>query len=420
MGVSMDGLSGALMAVESFSDGRAVLHGPGGCRNYHTALSKQSYPRSKPSDPIMFAGPYFMGQHRIPCTYLDNQEYVFGSREVLDDCVIEICSRVDGFKVFIPSPAAALIGDDINGSISRNGMEGFATAVDSSLISMPFSSSYDRTVATVLEWMDSEPMDTVEDTVNLIGLPITSPDWDIALEDLTMILSSMGIKVISAPGCGMGLKDSSPSTSAEYNVVVCCEYSKETARYYEKDYGIESISYNGGAPVGFDAILSWAMHIADRMDKNPDPVIGIVDAQKKHVYKKLSGSISSDSIRFKRFGIHADSSILLPLSKWLYDYMSMIPADLRPEPGFDDSMVASAKDFLGNIGMGRGWEPDVDVHVDYLFTDGNSAKSAEISRMCTHGVDISSPSLGRCNIIPRPVIGLQGARYILDEVSNNI
>ena len=126
-----DGFAGALMAVESFSDGRAVLHGPGGCRNYHNFMASRYYPRANTENPDRYAKRFFFGQSRLPCTYVDERDYIYGSHEKIEESLPVICSDDDSFLVFIRSPGAALIGDNITDIIDRLGYSDRAMAVES-------------------------------------------------------------------------------------------------------------------------------------------------------------------------------------------------------------------------------------------------------------------------------------------------
>ncbi len=417
--IHLDGFSGALLAAESFGDGRAVLHGPGGCRSYHTFLSSQCYPRADIGDRERFSGQYFFGQDRIPCTYIDEDDYINGSEDKIEECLPIVCGIDDGFEVFIKSPGASLIGDNVTDAIERSGYSGKAMAIEESLISQPFSRGYDRTVMTVSEWMDPPVRETRKGTVNILGLPISSNDWREALADLGSLLAMAGIEVISSPGAGCGAEGIRESAVAEYNVIVSPEYCRDTAQYYEKEHGIPAIYPDAGAPVGFDATESWAESIAIRMGKDPSAVRRHITERRRDAYRKISGTLYSQRVKCDRFSILTDSSVLYPLAVWLYGYLGMVPTCLCPDPGEDAGMVSSALSFLDRMGMRSVWNSDPSAaEADFLFTDGHTAGVQTLMGGCTKGVDIALPSLSRVNFIPRPVYGVAGSMYLLDEIFN--
>ena len=90
--------------------------------------------------------------------------------------------------------------------------------------------------------------DTVPGTVNIIGLPISARHWEDAYADLKNLISVMGLKVISSPGAGCSSEDIEKSVSAEFNIVVSPEYCVETAKLYEREYGIPAVFCKSGAP----------------------------------------------------------------------------------------------------------------------------------------------------------------------------
>ncbi|MCL2147839.1 MAG: nitrogenase component 1 [Methanomassiliicoccaceae archaeon] len=418
--ICMDGFTGALMAVESFSDGRAVLHGPGGCRNYHNFLSSLCYPRAMPADFKKYSIPYFFGQARMPCTYIDEDNYINGSEGKLDECIPVICGIDDSFDVFINSPGAALIGDNVTDAIERAGFSHKAMAIEESLISQPFSSSYDHTVRSIIEWMVPEKRDAVPRSVNILGLPISSIDWQDAVAELGSILGDMGITVVSTPGAGCSAAGVAASTSAECNVCVCPEYCRGTAEMYEREYGIPTIFSDTGAPVGFDAVQHWARNIAAAMGADPSKVDARVRSARERAFKRIKGSMQARRVRCTRFTAMADSSVVFPLTKWLYDYLCMVPASISVDPGEDSGMVSSLTGFLGGIGLRDAWNSDPAQRVDYMFSDGHTAESRVMLGGCKKGIEVAMPTLYRVNFIPRPVYGINGAMYLLDEIFSGL
>ena len=418
--ICMDGFTGALMAAESFDDGRAVLHGPGGCRNYHTFLTSVCYPRAKPTDFRRYSRPYFFSQPRIPCTYIDEDNYINGSGGKLEECIPEICNIDESFDVFINSPGAALIGDNITDAIERAGFSDRAMAIEESLISLPFSSSYDHTVSSIIKWKAPKKKDTIPNSVNILGIPISSIDWRDALAELELMLNDMGITVISSPGAGCNSEKLAESTAAEYNVCVSPEYCRRTAELYEKEYGISTIFSEMGAPVGFDAIACWAENIGKAMNADASKVDERIRKAKECVFKRIKGSLYSRRIKCSSFTIMTDSSVAYPLTKWLYEYLSMMPVSISVDPGEDSRMASSLTGFLAGVGLKETWNSDPAQNVDLMFTDGHTAESQMIIETCRKGIGIAMPTLYRINFIPRPIYGISGSMYLLDEIFSGL
>ncbi|MDR3075003.1 MAG: hypothetical protein LBU30_03050 [Candidatus Methanoplasma sp.] len=419
--IHMDGFTGALMAVESFDGTVTVLHGPGGCRNYHTFLSSQCYARKSPENFRKYSQKYFYWNSRMPCTYMDENDYINGADSKIEE-ILPIIKEVDGgAAVFIQSPGASLIGDNISDVIERLGYSGTALAIEESLISQPFSSSYDHTVRSIIEWKRPKRSDTVKGTVNLLGLPITTRAWEDSLEELRHMLALCGIEVMTSPGAGCPVSGIDSSADAEYNVMVCPEYGSGTADYYESEFGIPCIISDAGAPVGFDASEEWIKNICSVMGKDPSGALGYIDRHRFRAFKTIDKLVYNQRTRGVRFAVMADSSVLLPLTKWLYSYLSMVPVFLEAEPGEDTGCMRSLGEFIGCSGLGNSLGTDLAKAVPYfVFADGHMSETMRLMGVCKAGVDISAPDLSHFSFIPKPVMGALGAMYILDEVFNSL
>ncbi len=414
--IPMDGFTASILAVGSFRDGAAVLHGPGGCRNYHSFLSSQFRTDVLGASPD-FSEPYY-GQPFVPCTYIDERDYIYGSAGRLDACIAGLTGKDSRFHVIVESPAAILIGDDVRGAIRRCHSEDSVAYFGGNDASLPFPESYDRMVTEVIKWMSPEKEGIRERTVNLIGLPVISRDWPSVLEDLSSLLGSMGLRVVSSPGCGFGRSDADVSATAEFNVTVCPEYCKRISRYYEKEFGIPTIVSHAGAPVGFDSVLEWAQTIAESTGCDASPVERRISACKKRFSRVMFASLSRNEIRFRRFSVRADGSVALPLVKWLYGYLSMVPASVTLLPGAEEGHSEALQGFLTDIGVPEAFTADEFGHVSVSFADGNEATNLQNAGVCDRGIGIMAPSLSRTDVLPHPIIGLEGAMHILDEIVN--
>ncbi|MDR3283211.1 MAG: nitrogenase component 1 [Candidatus Methanoplasma sp.] len=420
-GIAVDGFTGALMAVESFDGVVTVLHGPGGCRNYHTFLSSHCYPRKEPDNYRKYSQRYFFWNARMPCTYMDENDYINGAEEKVEE-ILQAVKDVDGgVAVFIKSPGAALIGDNINDVIARMGYSGSATAIEESLISQPFSASYDRTVASILEWRRPKKRAAKKGTVNILGLPITTRSWADSLAELRKLLELCGIEVAASPGAGCSLEALDASVASEANVMVCPEYGTRTAELYEREYGIPCIVSEAGAPVGFDATEAWIVNIASRLGKDPSAALSYVASQRARAFGIIDKLIYNQRTKCCRFAVSADSSILLPLAKWLYGYLCMMPVYLKVSPGEDVACAKALSVFLEETGLGGTLTKGLAESEPYfVFADGHLAETMRLTGVCKAGVDLSAPDLSNVDFIPKPVMGALGAMYILDEIFGSL
>ncbi|MDR2620537.1 MAG: hypothetical protein LBC29_05420, partial [Propionibacteriaceae bacterium] len=109
--ITPDGLSGAIFALEGVRGAVVLLNGPTGCKFYHSSTAEAQFLKSSELDPLSYPEKLYFGQPRVPCTYLDSDDYVYGSSAKLGEALRELWERVP-FELLgiVNSPGAALIG----------------------------------------------------------------------------------------------------------------------------------------------------------------------------------------------------------------------------------------------------------------------------------------------------------------------
>ncbi|MDR2403444.1 MAG: oxidoreductase, partial [Spirochaetaceae bacterium] len=117
--ISPDGFTGALFAIEGIKDACTILNGPTGCKFYHSAISDSQFFRSPTYDPLEYTEGFYFGQSRIPSTYLDGEDYIFGSGEKLTRILKSVVKKRYRLIAVVNSPGAALIGDDLEDFLDR-------------------------------------------------------------------------------------------------------------------------------------------------------------------------------------------------------------------------------------------------------------------------------------------------------------
>jgi nitrogenase molybdenum-iron protein alpha/beta subunit len=118
--ITPDSFSGIIFALEGVSRTVVLLNGPTGCKFYHSSVSDNQTIKQFEFDPLNYPEKWYFGQPRVPCTYLDNSDYIYGSKDKLEEALAFLCDNVS-FELLciVNSPGAALIGDDLKGIAER-------------------------------------------------------------------------------------------------------------------------------------------------------------------------------------------------------------------------------------------------------------------------------------------------------------
>jgi nitrogenase molybdenum-iron protein alpha/beta subunit len=415
-----DGFVGAVMAVESISDALAFLHGPGGCRVRFMVYSSAVFPRMRLEEHDDYFVPYFYGYPRVPATYLDEYDFINGAYYKLEEGLPIIDGKRPKLVVIINSPGAGLIGDNHEKAIIEAGMRDRAIWMDEALVSMPMTEGYDHTLTEIMEHLAPERTHVDKDTVNLVGMTVLEKDWEYAVDEMRENLEAMGLKVRCVPGAGADLEQLRDSVNSEYNIVVCPEACARLCGFYESK-GVRTIRSDKGAPVGFDAVEAWYRKIAEVTGKDPSVPLAKVAKARDTIYRKFVG-MKYNALRIKglRFSIAGVSSVVRPLTEWLYTYLAVAPIGVDVDPGYDEREVECLKRFLESVDYSDSFGKELVAGSNIVLCEGITALTMSLNGECMIGIPIGQSSMGLDDVIPRPIYGVQGSLFILDEILHGV
>ncbi|MDD1729164.1 MAG: hypothetical protein LUQ50_08840 [Methanospirillum sp.] len=412
-----DGFLGALLAIEGITDARAVINGPNGCRGYPAYLSDRLYPREYSLSRRYFEELFFFGQSRIPCTYLDADDYITGSTEKLQKILPLIAEKGDTLIALINSPGASLIGDDLNRFIRQAGMDHKCLAFEDAWYSEPVSVGNDETVLALLKWLRLHPLPKVKKRVNLLGLSLYQRYWEGNAEELVHLCELMGLHVISR-WTGSTVAEIRESTAASHNLVIFPEFASKTAVWYEQKYGIPAVLSPGGAPIGFDATEQWIQSVATALKVDPAPALDHIHCQKECAFH-IIGRVSHEAsfIKGLSFGIRAPVSWALPLVTWLYTYLNMFPVSVQLFPGGDPIQRQQLTDLLMILQETSilGVDPKT-VQPDFFFSEGIFGKHLLAEGTCKSYLDLSNRMYTEIDFTRKTLLGGSGALFLLEYI----
>lgn len=415
-----DGLTGTIMALEGISDSCVLLHGPGGCRIRHMVHSSAVFPRDSETSNIDYSEPYFYGYPRVPATYLDDHDYINGAFGKLEEGFGGVRRRGPGLVAVLNSPGAALIGDDIGRAETEAGFDCPRVVLECPTASVPMTASIDSTLRAVMETLSPVRGTVRMGAVVMLGLSIIDKDWMSARDELVGYLDDMGLDVICIPGAGSSVSEMALSVEAEFAVVVCPEMCSVLSEYYA-DAGVTVIRSAAGAPVGLDATEAWIRTVADVTGCDSSRALARVSACRVRIRDRFLGMrYNSVRIRGLTFSVAGTASVVRPLTEWLYGYLAMAPAAVACDDGGDADEQSALRDFLDSIGYGDVYGLEPEAGCDVVLCDGITACTMSLNGDCRIGIPIGYSSMGLDDMIPRPVYGIGGVLYILDEILHGV
>ena len=409
-----EGFMGAVFALEGISDSVTLLNGPTGCKYYPASQSEVAYPHREDGhqafNPYKHSKKFHFSQPRIPCTFMDGNDYVMGTRGKLDEVTSSIMEDGPMMIGIINSPGASLTGEDLELDSPPNIP---VVKIVSPGYSVSAGEGFQDAILSILEVIKPEWKGRNK-TVNLVGISIWHLAWRDSIADLSRLLAMCGISINTVIGAGWSVSDIRSSGEANLNVVVHEEYCDRIVKWYEERTGMPYVST--GVPLGFDNLEKWIQAICECLDCDPQPALDEIIKKRRRVAMIISGLGSSRRPpRGYTFSVSSEASIAFTVTEFLYRYLGMIPVAV--DTGLDETFKKRFDTLFEEWGLDV--TNDVfDTPADVVLGDGCLIATMMKRNMTAGGVDISRPGLFGMNVIERPNLGLNGTMRLLDSVLN--
>lgn len=254
-------LTGAVLAIESITDAAALLNGPTGCKFYHGAIADRLLMRNDSLDPLPYSKEFYFGQARVPATYLDGHDYVFGSTEKLRRILPVVAAHGHKLIAVINTPGSALIGDDLGLFIDEARLDVPCVAIENPGFSGEMADGFEQALIRVIDHLSPPERKIESGSVNLLGISIYHKHWEGSVRELTRLLGLCGIRVNSVICAGVDVSSLSNLRSAEANVLIHSEYGAVVGSWIESRFGIKCFRHDTGAPIGFDSTREWVVGV---------------------------------------------------------------------------------------------------------------------------------------------------------------
>jgi len=412
-----EGILGISLAFEGIKDAVTIINGPTGCKSYPGWFSEHAYPcRDKDAYtdvPFKYYKKFFFTQPRVPCTYMDGDDYIMGTGSKLDEVFEEALSLKPNLIGMINSPGASLIGE----TLKLRSEKGNIVRIESPMPSIPLGTGFQETMIRILETL-SPKEHKKRKGVNLLGMSLWDLDWEDSVADLKHLLRMCGITVNTVIGAGCTVSELKNSGSAELNVIVQRDLGLDIAKWYERNLDIPYVESKMGAPIGFDALEDWILRICERLSKDPSKAMNAIKEQRERAaHVLLSLYTVHKPTMGHTFSVVARGPVAYPVTTFLYSYLGLLPAAVFT--GTDKSFEKELEGFISQNGLDVS-EDAFDTPASVMIGDGDSIASAEFRGLVYGGFDVARPGRRIVRLKERPVLGLGGTMRLLDGVMNTV
>jgi nitrogenase molybdenum-iron protein alpha/beta subunit len=413
-----DSLTGSILAIEGVRDAAVLLNGPTGCKFYHGAIAEGQLPRESSYDPLRFIDEFYFGQPRVPATYLDGDDYVFGASAKLERILPVVAAKGHALIAVVNSPGAALIGDDLDRFIHAAQLDIPCIAIESTGYSGTMEGGFQEAVIRTLESLTPPPAQVDERTVNLVGLSIAQKHWEGNIAELRRLLALCGVRVGATLCAGVNLAELSALRSARYNVIVHEEHGDAVSKWCESRLGLKTLRPCSGAPIGFDRTEDWVRSVCRALDASAQPAIEAIDAARIRAVTHIKRLNSLTGLpKGATFAIRAPGSIALPLSEWLHDYLGMVPVAIDP-PDRESLLIDDLARSLADRRCQEALHASDFGQADCVFADGATLAGVSSPPGTAYGIEVALPSGGQIDVVDKCIVGAQGSLYLLEWILN--
>ena len=415
-----DGFLGAVFAAEGTQGFRALINGPGGCRSRTQILVQEQFSEYFGDAPGCVRSPFMSRQTRVPCTFLNNQDIVFGSGDKISEGIASVVEATGDDVVLVETLGASVQVADRVSAAEKSGYGDRVVFADPDISSLSFCAGFDDTMAKIVEKINPENGDTNGRRVNILGYGAFDSDWYYGKEALRGMLSLMDIEVVSF--VGLDSKDVlGESGSADFNIMIHPECARRTAEWYSENLGIPYVEPSMGAPIGYDSIRRFLKEVSDVTDLEDDKPAAILDEDEQRMFRVLRNFDKfSGGMRCSGMALEGMPSDILPVMEWMYSLFSMVPEYVRIRRTSDPRDSEGVESFLRNVGYPDAVTAEFDPDFKAVFTDGLSADIYKVRYPKMACVGFEMPFSGVRGLTDRSLMWLNGCHFLSDAVINGM
>ena len=434
--ISPDSVTGMIFAMEGVRNAIVLLNGPMGCKFYHSTTSAHltKHPplrladgRSAEQGRVEYdvLNNWFFRQVRVPCTWLDGSDYVYGTSEKVS-AALRYFGETFRFDllVIVDSPGASLIGDELKELAARILPDKPVAVLESPGYSEHFSDGYDRAAVTLLRQMKGFSPRRAgggRPRVNLLGVSIWHRYWEGDLEELTRLLDLCGVDVNCRLCAGASVEELKRLPDADLNLLLYPEMGRDTAAFLEEAFGVPSYTF-GTPPVGFAATERAFREICDRLGTDARPLLEESERRRAACWFQLN---DLDQMHYlssaSTFAVEAMDSMALAYTAFLTEYLGLTPECVSlpgsPVPALREKLRALLQSCRAEDALTR---DILDSRAELVLADANVIAAMAVRRDAFSGVEISLPGMGYVDFVKKTHLGLRGAEFLTEQAVNGL
>ena len=425
-----------IFAMEGIRNVIVLLNGPMGCKFYHSTTSAhltkhpplrdaEGRPAERGQVEYDILNSYFFRQARVPCTYLDGEDYIYGTAEKA-----EAALRYFGEKfrfdllVIVDSPGASLIGDELKELAARTLPDKPVAVLESPGYSEHFSDGYDRAVTALLRQLP--PFGTrkargARPRVNLLGVSIWQRYWEGDLEEMKRLLDLCGADVGCCLCAGSTMEEIRSLPDADLNLLLYPEMGRETAELLREMFGTPCYVFDG-PPVGFEATEKAFREICGLLGTDPAPLLEDSGRCRAECWFQLDALDQMNYLSARSsYAIEGMDSVVWSYASFLTGYLGLVPECVSLSGSPEEALREKLRGLLRACRAEEAETRDIlESRAELVFADANVIAAHRTRTDAFSGIEISLPGMGYVDIVKKTHLGLRGAMFLTEQAVNGL
>lgn len=420
--ITPDSLSGLIFAMEGIDRTVVLINGPTGCKFYHSAISDNQSIHQLEFDPLSYPEKWYFSQPRVPCTYLDSRDYVYGSREKLREALEFLRDNISfDLLAVINSPGASLIGDDLKGIVSQTIKNKRYITIETPGFSDNICIGFETAAMEIFKQLCFPKSKVKTEKVNILGLSIFHKNYRGDIAEIKRLFKMFHIEIncFLCSECSLESLENVPGASL--NIVLNPEYGYNTARLLEKMYGTPFYICDG-PPIGFSATEKFIQDICRIMRKDPSPFMIESEKSRADAYVNVSRVNSLTGLpKGVNFAVEGTFSEIYSYTSFIVKYFGMILESASVLNEQSNIFKEKTQELLKSFNLENTLGSDLlDTKSELVFANGNTIAMLKLKGHIFSGIEISLPSMGYVDVIPKTHLGLKGALMTTEQIINGL
>ncbi len=451
--IAPDSVTGMIFALEGISRVLVILNGPMGCRFYHSTTSQflsirpllymPSETGQKVPVDYNYLDSWFFRQQRVPCTFLDGHDYVYGTVEKVREGIRYMKEHVSfDLLAVVNAPGASLIGDRLY-EIVHEMMPGKpCVLMESPGFSVDFDYGYEQASLQLLaqnRGMTAGGKSGERPRVNVLGLSV----WDRYFEgdraEIRRLLDLCGIDAGCFLMADCTVEEIRHLPDADLNLVINAQRGGAAARYLEKEYGTPFYECEK-LPIGFEAVEELCTDLAGLLHADPSAVEKECRKARAYAWYKINGIYESCGLpKGALFAVKGSFAQVYSYSGFFMRYLGMLPDALCTDAEMQPSERRKLTELLREYHCGNALKKPLNrTSAELLLGDANTI-TAVMTEKTVHreeaeengkpfgdgapsicGIEISLPGMGYTDLVKKTHLGINGALFLIEQVLNGL